>query len=200
MFSLPELPYALDHLAPYISRETFDYHYGKHHRTYVDNLNKLVAGRPEDQKSLEEVIRSAAVGTPLFNNAAQAWNHTFYWRSMRRPGGGPPSGKLLAAIERDFGSVEKLRLELAAAATGQFGSGWAWLAADRGKLLVRTTHDADLPLKHAQIPLLTIDLWEHAYYIDFRNARAKYVEAFLDHLANWDFADENFQERTTVPP
>ncbi len=192
MFTLPELPYAMNALAPHLSAETLEYHYGKHHKTYVDNLNKLVAGKPEETKSLEEIIRGAEIGTPVFNNSAQIWNHTFYWKSMRPGGGGNPTGQLLAAIERDFGSVDKLRTELAAAAVGHFGSGWAWLVAADGKLAVRATHDADLPLKHGQKALLTIDVWEHAYYVDFRNARAKYLEAFLGHLANWDFAAENF--------
>jgi Fe-Mn family superoxide dismutase len=194
MFSLPELPYSISALAPHVSAETLEFHHGKHHRTYVDNLNKLVGGKPEASQSLEDLIRSAEIGTPLFNNAAQAWNHAFYWNSMRAPraeGAGSPGGALLEAVQRDFGSVDKLRAELAAAATGHFGSGWAWLVQSEGKLAVRATHDADLPLKHGQSALLTIDVWEHAYYVDYRNARAKYVEAFLGHLVNWQFAEDN---------
>jgi Fe-Mn family superoxide dismutase len=193
MFSLPELTYPMNGLAPHLSAETLEFHYGKHHKTYVDNLNKLVAGKPEEQQSLETIIRSAEIGTPLFNNAAQTWNHSFYWKCMRPGGGGAPKGALLEAVQRDFGSVDKLRTELAAAATGHFGSGWAWLVAKDGKLSVQSTHDADLPLRHGQTALLTIDVWEHAYYIDFRNARAKYIEAFLGNLANWDFAEENLR-------
>jgi Fe-Mn family superoxide dismutase len=197
MFSLPELPYPMNALAPHISAETLEYHYGKHHKTYVDNLNKLVAGKPEESSSLEAIIRSAEIGTPLFNNAAQIWNHTFYWSSMRAGGGGAPTGPLAEAVQRDFGSIDKLRTELAAAATTHFGSGWAWLVVNGGKLAVRATHDADVPLRHGQTALLTIDVWEHAYYIDFRNARAKYVEAFLGNLANWDFAADNFRRATS---
>jgi Fe-Mn family superoxide dismutase len=192
MFSLPELAYPMNALAPHISAETLEYHYGKHHRTYVDNLNKLVAGKPEESQSLEAIIGSAEIGKPLFNNAAQIWNHTFYWNSMRPGGGGAPSGALAEAVQRDFGSFDKLRTELATAATTHFGSGWAWLVVKDGKLAVQATHDADVPLRHGQTPLLTIDVWEHAYYIDFRNARAKYVEAFLGNLANWGFAADNF--------
>jgi Fe-Mn family superoxide dismutase len=199
MFSLPELAYPMNALAPHLTAETLEYHYGKHHKTYVDNLNKLVAGKPEERTSLEAIIRSAEIGSALFNNAAQAWNHAFYWNSMRPGGGGAPRGALLDAIKRDFGSVEKARAELAAAATGHFASGWAWLVARDGKVAVRTTHDADLPMRHAETALLTIDVWEHAYYIDFRNARAKYIEAFLGHLANWDFAEENFRRAADSP-
>jgi superoxide dismutase, Fe-Mn family len=199
MFSLPELAYPMNALAPHLTAETLEYHHGKHHKTYVDNLNKLVAGKPEERTSLEAIVRAAEPGSPLFNNAAQAWNHAFYWNSMRPGGGGAPRGALLDAIQRDFGSVEKLRAELAAAATGHFGSGWAWLVASKGKVAVQTTHDADLPMRHDQTALLTIDVWEHAYYIDFRNARAKYVDAFLGHLANWDFAEENFRRVADAP-
>jgi superoxide dismutase, Fe-Mn family len=191
-FTLPPLPYAKDALAPHISAETLDFHYGKHHQAYVTNLNKLVEGKPEEKKSLEEIITSSEGG--VFNNAAQIWNHTFYWHSMKPHGGGQPQGDLLAAITRDFGSFDKLKEEFTAAATTQFGSGWAWLVLQNGKLSVTKTGNADLPMKHGQKALLTLDVWEHAYYIDFRNARPKYIETFLTSLANWDFATENLKK------
>jgi Fe-Mn family superoxide dismutase len=191
-FSLPPLPYAKDALAPHISSETLDFHYGKHHQAYVTNLNKLVAGKPEEKKSLEELIKTSEAG--VFNNAAQIWNHTFYWSSMKPKGGGQPTGDLLSAIRRDFGSFDKLKEEFSAAATTLFGSGWAWLVESGGKLSVTKTVDADLPMKHGQKALLTIDVWEHAYYIDHRNERPKYIEVFLASLANWDFALENLKK------
>jgi Fe-Mn family superoxide dismutase len=191
-FSLPPLPYAKDALAPHISAETLDYHYGKHHQAYVTNLNKLIEGKPEEKKSLEEIITSSEAG--VFNNAAQIWNHTFYWSSMKPQGGGQPKGDLLAAIARDFGSFDKFKEEFTTAATTQFGSGWAWLVLQNGKLSVTKTGNADLPMKHGQKALLTLDVWEHAYYIDFRNARPKYIETFLTSLANWDFAAENLKK------
>jgi len=192
-FTLPDLPFAKDALAPHISAETLEYHHGKHHAAYVTNLNKLLAGKPEAELSLEEVILRSDGG--VFNNAAQVWNHTFYWNSMRPNGGGRPTGELADAITRDFGSFEKFREEFAAAATTQFGSGWAWLVLADGKLSVTKTGNADLPLKHGQKALLTIDVWEHAYYIDFRNARPKYIDTFLDHLVNWDFVAQNLRGR-----
>jgi Fe-Mn family superoxide dismutase len=189
-FTLPPLPWSKDALAPHISAETIDYHYGKHHQTYVDTLNKLVAGKPDEQKSLEEIILSAPDG-PLFNNAAQIWNHTCYWNSMKPGGGGKPTGKLLDAINRDFGSVDNLLQQLGEAASTQFGSGWAWLVEDGGKLAVLKTSNAELPMRQRKKALLTCDVWEHAYYVDYRNARPKYVEAFLQKLVNWDFAAKN---------
>ena len=191
-FSLPPLPYEKNALAPHISAETLEFHYGKHHQAYVTNLNKLLEGKPEASKSLEDIIMSSDGG--VFNNAAQIWNHTFYWHSMKPNGGGQPTGDLLAAINRDFGSFDKLKEEFTAAATTQFGSGWAWLVLDNGKLAVTKTGNADLPMKHGQKALLTIDVWEHAYYIDFRNLRPKYIETFLNHLVNWDFALENLKK------
>jgi len=188
-FTLPVLPYEKSALAPHISAETLEYHYGKHHQTYVTNLNKLVEGKPEASKSLEEII--AVAEGPLFNNAAQVWNHTFYWGCMKPNGGGEPSGALAQAISRDFGSFAKFREEFVAAATTQFGSGWAWLVSENGKLKVTKTGNADLPSKHGQKALLTIDVWEHAYYIDFRNARPKYIETFMDKLVNWEFVAAN---------
>jgi Fe-Mn family superoxide dismutase len=189
-FTLPPLPYAKDALAPLISAETFEFHYGKHHQAYVTNLNKLLEGKPEASKSLEDIIRGAGEGG-VFNNAAQVWNHTFYWHSMRPAGGAAPSGKLLEALNRDFGSVDAFKQQFKEAATTQFGSGWAWLVQEGPKLKVTKTANADLPMKHGQKALLTCDVWEHAYYIDFRNARPNYVDAFLNHLVNWDFAAKN---------
>ena len=191
-FTLPELPYSKDALAPHISAETLEYHHGKHHKAYVDNLNKLLDGKPEAGKSLEEVIMSSEAG--VFNNAAQIWNHTFYWSSMKPNGGGKPTGDLAAAIDRDFGSFDKFKEEFTTAGATQFGSGWAWLVLEGGKLKVTKTPNADLPMKHGQKALLTMDVWEHAYYIDFRNARPKYIETFLTSLANWDFALENLKK------
>jgi Fe-Mn family superoxide dismutase len=193
-FTLPNLPYAKDALAPHISAETLEYHHGKHHAAYVTNLNKLLEGKPEASKSLEEVIMGSDVGTGVFNNAAQVWNHTFYWSSMKPNGGGQPTGDLLAAINRDFGSFDKFKEEFANAGATQFGSGWAWLVLQNGKLAVTKTPNADLPMKHGQKALLTMDVWEHAYYIDYRNARPKYIETFLNSLANWDFALENLKK------
>ncbi len=190
-FTLPELPYAKDALAPHLTAETLEFHHGKHHNAYVVNLNKLLEGKPEAEKSLEDIILSSDGG--VFNNAAQIWNHTFYWKSMKPNGGGEPTGDLKAAIDRDFGSFAKFKEEFTAAATTQFGSGWAWLVLENGKLKVTKTGNADLPMKHGQKAILTCDVWEHAYYIDYRNLRPKYVETFLTSLANWDFALENFK-------
>jgi len=191
-FQLPPLPWAKDALAPAISAETLDYHYGKHHQAYVTNLNKLTEGKPEANQSLEEIIRAAPPGG-LFNNAAQIWNHTFYWSSMKPGGGGKPTGVLLELVNRDFGSTDNLLQQLGEAAKTQFGSGWAWLVQDGGKLKVTATANADLPMKHGQNALLTCDVWEHAYYIDYRNARPNYVDAFLKTLVNWDFAAKNLK-------
>ena len=190
-FELPALPYAKDALAPVISAETIDYHYGKHHQAYVTNLNKLVEGTENENKDLEEIIRFADGG--LFNNAAQVWNHTFYWSCMKPGGGGEPSGALAEAITRDFGSADDFRREFKNAAVSQFGSGWAWLVEKGDKLEIMTTANADLPLMHGVNPLLTCDVWEHAYYVDFRNARPNYVQAFIDKLLNWDFAAANMK-------
>jgi len=191
-FTLPELPYSKDALAPHISAETLEFHHGKHHKAYVDKLNELLAGKPEADKPLEEVIMSSE--GPVFNNAAQIWNHTFYWNSIKPKGGGEPTGDLAAAITRDFGGFDKFKTEFTQAGITQFGSGWAWLVVEGGKLKVTKTANADLPMKHGQKALLTMDVWEHAYYIDFRNARPKYIETFLSGLANWDFAAENLKK------
>ena len=190
--SLPELPFAKDALAPHISAETLDFHHGKHHNAYVTNLNKLIAGTPHENQPLEQIIRAAEPGG-VFNNAAQVWNHSFYWQCLKPGGGGKPTGPLAEAVVRDFGSLDKFQEEFTAAATTQFGSGWAWLVLDGGRLKVTKTANADLPMRHGQTALFTIDVWEHAYYIDYRNARPKYIETFLNHLANWDFATANFK-------
>ena len=187
--TLPELPYPKNALAPHISAETLEFHHGKHHAAYVTNLNKLIEGKPEAAKPLEQIVLSS--DGPVFNNAAQVWNHTFYWHSLKPGGGGEPSGKLAAAIKRDFGSLAKLKEELTSAALTQFGSGWAWLVVEGGKLKVTKTGNADLPMKHGQTALLAIDVWEHAYYVDYRNARPTYVGKVIEHLLNWDFAAEN---------
>jgi len=198
MFELPPLPYAMDALAPHISQETLEYHYGKHHQTYVTNLNNLTKDTPYADLSLEQVIQDTynkpdTVG--IFNNAAQGWNHTFYWKSMKPQGGGQPTGKLKSKIEADFGTYEAFRDAFKQAATSQFGSGWAWLVQGKdGKLKVTKTANADLPLVHGEKAILTCDVWEHAYYIDYRNRRPDYVDVFLAHLVNWDFANANLQD------
>jgi Fe-Mn family superoxide dismutase len=191
-FTLPPLPYDKNALAPHMSAETLEFHHDKHHNAYVVNLNKLLEGKPEADKSLEDIIKSSE--GPVFNNAAQIWNHTFFWNSLSPKGGGAPTGDLADAINRDFGSFEKFTEQFTAAATTQFGSGWAWLAVDSGKLVVTKTSNADLPMKHNQKALLTLDVWEHAYYIDHRNARPKFIETFLKSLANWDFALANLKK------
>jgi len=191
-FTLPPLPYDKNALAPHTSAETLEYHHGKHHQAYVTNLNKLIEGKPEESKSLEDIIRSSE--GPLFNNSAQVWNHTFFWQCMKPSGGGKPTGDLAAAIDRDFGSYEKFVEQFSNAAATQFGSGWAWLVLDKGKLAITKTANADLPLKHGQTALLTLDVWEHAYYIDYRNQRPKFIETFLNHLVNWDFATANLKK------
>ena len=183
---LPALPYARDALQPHISSETLDFHYGKHHQAYVDNLNKMIVGTDFAEADLETIVKKSQGG--MFNNAAQIWNHTFYWNSLSPSGGGEPSGKLGDAIARAFGSFATFKEEFGKAAVGTFGSGWAWLVqrAD-GTLAIVSTSNAATPITGTDRPLLTCDVWEHAYYIDYRNARAKYVEAFWS-LANWDFA------------
>jgi Fe-Mn family superoxide dismutase len=186
-FTLPELPYAKDALAPYISAETLDFHHGKHHRAYVTKLNELVEAAPAlAGKSLEDLIRTTSGA--VFNQAAQVYNHTFYWHSMKPQGGGEPPPALRAAIDGAFGSVSSFKEKLSAAAVGQFGSGWAWLVKNgSGSLEIVQTSNAGCPLTEGKTPLLTCDVWEHAYYIDYRNARAKYVEAWWN-LVNWDQA------------
>ncbi len=188
-FTLPSLPFSKSALEPIISAETLEFHYGKHHQAYVNNLNGLVDGKPEANRTLEDLIMSAEGG--VFNNAAQVWNHSFYWNCLKPGGGGRPSGALAAAIDRDFGSFDAFKEEFSAAAAKLFGSGWAWLVLADDKLKIVQTSNADLPMKHMQTALLTIDVWEHAYYIDYRNARPKYIEAVFDNLLNWEFAEQN---------
>lgn len=194
-FTQPALPFAMDALESYgMKAETFEYHYGKHHKAYVDNLNKLTDGTDLANKSLEEVIQisfkdSAKAG--IFNNAAQVWNHSFFWNCLKPSGGGKPSGDLAAKIDKDFGSFDKFKEEFASAAATQFGSGWAWLVDDGGTLKVMKTPNAENPLAHGKKALLTLDVWEHAYYIDFKNARPAFIQNFLDKLVNWDFVAQN---------
>jgi superoxide dismutase, Fe-Mn family len=190
-YTLPALPYAKDALAPHISAETIDFHYGKHHQAYVTNLNNLVGGTEFAGLSLEDVVKKSS--GPIFNNAAQVWNHTFFWNSMKPNGGGEPQGALAAAINAKWGSFATFKEAFTKSAVGNFGSGWTWLVkkADGSVDLVNTSNAAT-PLTGADRALLTIDVWEHAYYIDYRNARPKFVETFLNNLANWDFAAANF--------
>ena len=187
---LPDLPYALDALAPHISKETLEFHYGKHHQTYITNLNNLIKGTEFETMSLEDITRKSAGG--MFNNAAQVWNHTFYWMGLSPNGGGEPTGALAEAINKKWGSFAKFKEEFSKTAVGTFGSGWGWLVkkAD-GSLDLVSTSNAATPLTGADKPLLTCDVWEHAYYVDYRNARPKYVEAFWN-LVNWDFVAKNF--------
>jgi len=191
---LPSLPYTDNALSPVISANTIGFHYGKHHQGYVDNLNKLIAGTEFAALPLEKIITESAGKanqTAIFNNAAQTWNHTFYWRSLRPKGGGKAPAGLKQKIEASFGTLDQCKKELATAAITQFGSGWAWLVLDSDKLKVVRTGNADVPLAAGLKPLLTIDVWEHAYYLDYQNRRADYVNAVLDKLINWDFAAEN---------
>ena len=188
---LPELPYAKDALAPHISAETLEFHYGKHHATYVTNLNKLIAGTEFENLALEEIVKRATGG--VFNNAAQIWNHTFYWHCLAPKAGGEPTGALAQAITLAFGSFAAFKEKFSAAAVGTFGSGWAWLVKNPdGSLAIESTSNAANPMTSGKKPLLTCDVWEHAYYIDYRNARPKYVEAFWN-LVNWKFVADNFK-------
>lgn len=187
---LPELPYAMDALEPHISRETLEYHYGKHHKTYVDNLNKLIPGTEFEKLSLEEIIKKSSGG--VFNNAAQIWNHTFYWNCLS-PKGGEPSGALADAIKKSFGSIDEFKQKFSQTAITTFGSGWGWLVKNSsGDLEIVSTSNAGCPLTDGKMPLLTCDVWEHAYYIDYRNARPKYVETFWK-IVNWDFVANNYK-------
>jgi Fe-Mn family superoxide dismutase len=193
-YTLPPLPYPQDALQPHISARTLEFHYGKHHQAYVTNLNNLTQGKPEADRSLEELIRTAPAGG-LFNNAAQVWNHTFYWQSMSPKGGGAPSGDVLTAINACSGSFEKFKEAFSAAAAGQFGSGWAWLVKDSaGKISIETTANAGCPLRDGKTPLLTCDVWEHAYYLDYQNARPAYISAWWN-LVNWDFVAQNLRAK-----
>ena len=190
-FKLPDLPYEMDALAPHISAETLEFHYGKHHQAYVTKLNEAIKDTPHESKSLEDIIKSSEGG--LFNNAAQVWNHTFYWHCLSPNGGGAPQGAIGAAIDKEFGGFEKFKEQFTQAALTQFGSGWAWLVKnDAGGLSIEKTANAETPLTKGVKPLLTCDVWEHAYYIDYRNARPKYVEAFWN-LVNWSYVEEQFK-------
>jgi Fe-Mn family superoxide dismutase len=191
-FELAPLPYDKDALAPTLSARTLDFHYEKHHRGYLKKLEKALSGKPLAEKGLEEIIRETEGS--VFNFAAQVWNHAFYWHSMTPNGGGRPSGALADAIQRDFGSLEDLKRLLAEAANDEFGSGWAWLVAKPGgKLQVISTSDAENPVQSKLQPLLTIDVWEHAYYLDYQNERNRYVQGVIDELLNWPFAEKNYR-------
>ena len=187
--TLPALPYALDALEPHISRSTLEFHHGKHHAGYVNKLNAAIEGTPDADKSLEDLVRSSVGG--VFNNAAQHYNHSFYWQCMKPGGGGQPSGALLDKINADFGSYEAFVEQFKTAGATQFGSGWAWLVLDNGTLKITKTANADLPLAHGQKALLTMDVWEHAYYLDYQNRRPDYISTYLDKLVNWDFVAAN---------
>jgi Fe-Mn family superoxide dismutase len=193
-FTLPPLPYAENALEPNISAKTLSFHYGKHHKAYVTKLNELTQDTDLAKLSLEDVIRKTAGDSAkagIFNNAAQVWNHTFYWQSMKPGGGGAPKGALAEKMNKDFGSFDAFKEAFKNAGTTQFGSGWAWLVNEKGTLKVTKTPNADLPLVHGQTALITMDVWEHAYYLDYQNRRPDYIETFLGKLANWDFAEAN---------
>ncbi len=194
VFALPALPWPENALEPYTSARTISFHYGKHHKAYVDNLNKLTAGTDLEHKSLEDVILAAKADpskTGIFNNAAQVWNHTFFWNCLKPNGGGRPEGDLLRALDQSFGSYDKFAEQFKTAAVGRFGSGWGWLVLDNGALKIVSTANAEDPLAEGQRALLTVDVWEHAYYLDYQNRRPDFVQAFLDHLVNWDFVNRN---------
>lgn len=194
MFTLPPLPYADNALEPVISAHTLSFHYGKHHKTYVDNLNNLVKGTEFESASLEKIVAETAGKADkagVFNNAAQVWNHTFYWNSLRPGGGGAPSGRVAELVSASFGSFDNFKKEFAQTCITQFGSGWGWLVLDGGAVKLVKTGNAEVPLTKGQKPLLTIDVWEHAYYLDYQNRRADYVNALIDKLLNWNFAAEN---------
>lgn len=194
-FELPKLPYAATALHPHITENTFSYHYGKHHQAYVTNLNNLVKDTDLANKTLEDLINLSATDASkqgIFNNAAQVWNHTFFWHCMKPNGGGMPQGKLMDAINSAFGSYDSFKEQFKQAAVTQFGSGWAWLVLENGALKITKTPNADLPMAHGQKALLTVDVWEHAYYLDYQNRRPDYVSVFLDHLVNWGFVETNF--------
>lgn len=196
-FKLPDLPYAQDALEPHISANTMSFHHGKHHNAYVTTLNGIVEGTAMESKSLEEIIHATvkdANQKKTFNQAGQVWNHTFFWNSMKPGGGGAPSGDLASKIDDAFGSLDKFKEEFKAAGVGQFGSGWAWLVADGGKLKVVNTPNAENPMTEGMTPILTCDVWEHAYYLDYQNRRPDFLQAFLDNLVNWDFAAENLSK------
>ncbi|MHB1399134.1 MAG: superoxide dismutase [Trichloromonadaceae bacterium] len=192
--SLPQLPFDKSALEPHISARTFEFHHGKHHQAYVDNTNKLIAGTDLDGKDLEAIIKAAAndpAKKGLFNNAAQVWNHSFFWSCLKPGGGGKPSGKIAAKIDADLGGYEKFAADFKNAGATQFGSGWAWLVLKGGTLAILPSANADTPLVQGHKPLLVVDVWEHAYYLDYQNRRPDFLQAFLDHLINWDFVNAN---------
>jgi len=192
--TLPQLSFEKDALAPYISANTLDFHYGKHHKAYVDNLNKLIEGTELAAKSLEEIIKIAAKDSAksgIFNNAAQVWNHSFYWQCLKKAGGGAPTGAVAEKIKATWGNFEKFADDLKNAGITQFGSGWAWLISEGNELKITKTANADTPIAHGQKPLLTIDVWEHAYYLDYQNRRPDYISAVIQNLINWDFVNAN---------
>ena len=189
--TLPPLPYAQDALAPHISANTMSFHYGKHHQAYVTALNGLIKGTPMEGKDLVSIVKGS--DGKIFNNAAQVWNHTFFWESMKPNGGGAPKGDIADAIKGAFGSVDKFKEDFVAAAVGQFGSGWAWLVKDGSSVKITTTSNADLPMKHGQTALLTVDVWEHAYYLDYQNLRPAFVKTVLDNLIDWDAANKRLK-------
>lgn len=194
MFTLPPLPWAENALEPVISANTIGFHYGKHHKTYVDNLNNLVKGTDYESATLEKIITETAGKADkagLFNNAAQVWNHTFYWNGLRANGGGKPAGKVAQMIDAAFGGFDNFKKELSATSVSQFGSGWGWLVLDGGALKIVKTANAEVPFTKGQKPLLTLDVWEHAYYLDYQNRRAAYLDAVIDKLVNWDFVAQN---------
>jgi len=194
--TLPALPYEANALEPYITANTLSFHYGKHHQTYVTNLNNLIKDSELAAESLEKIILAVANKPEkmgIFNNAAQVWNHTFYWNSMKKSGGGAPSGAIASKITEDFGSFEAFAEAFKNAGLTQFGSGWAWLVLEGGKLKITKTANADTPLAHDQKAILTVDVWEHAYYLDYQNKRADYLDIFLKNLVNWDFANANLK-------
>jgi len=194
MFTLPPLPWAENALEPVISANTIGFHYGKHHKTYVDNLNNLVKGTDYESATLEKIITETAGKADkagLFNNAAQVWNHTFYWNGLRANGGGKPAGKVAQMIDAAFGSFDNFKKELSATSVSQFGSGWGWLVLEGGALKIVKTANAEVPFTKGQKPLLTLDVWEHAYYLDYQNRRAAYLDAVIDKLVNWDFVAQN---------
>lgn len=194
--TLPELPYGIKDLEPYISARTLEFHHGKHHNSYVANLNKLIPGTPLENLALEDIITKSAKDPSMagiFNNSAQVWNHTFYWSCMKKNGGGRPSEKLLGAINRAFGGFEKFIEEMKNAAVTQFGSGWAWLVKEGDSLKIMKTANADTPMAHGSKALLTVDVWEHAYYLDYQNRRPDYVAAFFEKLVNWDHVESQMK-------
>ena len=195
--TLPNLPFAIDALEPHISARTFEFHHGKHHKAYVDNTNKLIEGTALADQGLEEIIESAAADAAkkgLFNNAAQVWNHSFFWKCLKPNGGGRPTGKIAAQIDKELGGYEKFVADFKNAGVTQFGSGWAWLCLKNGKLAIVQSANAETPIVSGATPLLVVDVWEHAYYLDYQNRRPDFLQAFLDHLINWDFVNSNLEQ------